>query len=66
MVLFPVLYYLPFASCVNWEDIVAIWQTHFITLLSACLICDCAPPQPQPDMIISTNTNNTPTALTGI
>ncbi|XP_026231756.1 integral membrane protein GPR155 [Anabas testudineus] len=31
----------------------------------ACLICDCAPPQPMPDMIISTNPNNTPTTLTG-
>ncbi|GAA6231177.1 integral membrane protein GPR155 isoform X1 [Lates japonicus] len=31
----------------------------------ACLICDCAPPQPMPDMIISTNMNNTPTTLTG-
>lgn len=41
--------------------------THtFITLLSACLICDCAPPQPMPDMIMSINTNNTPPALTGI
>ncbi|KAK2839803.1 hypothetical protein Q5P01_013543 [Channa striata] len=30
----------------------------------ACLMCDCAPPQPMPDMIISTNTNNTPTTLT--
>ncbi|AWP13144.1 putative integral membrane protein GPR155 [Scophthalmus maximus] len=30
-----------------------------------CLICDCAPPQPMPDMIISTNMNNTPTTLTG-
>ncbi|XP_055086694.1 integral membrane protein GPR155 isoform X2 [Periophthalmus magnuspinnatus] len=27
---------------------------------SACLICDCAPPQPMPDMIISTNMNNQP------
>nr|XP_020452055.1 integral membrane protein GPR155 [Monopterus albus]XP_020452056.1 integral membrane protein GPR155 [Monopterus albus] len=31
----------------------------------ACLICDCAPPQPMPDMIISTNSNYTPTTLTG-
>ncbi|XP_044221652.1 integral membrane protein GPR155 [Thunnus albacares] len=31
----------------------------------ACLICDCAPPQPMPDMIISTNMNNTPSTLTG-
>ncbi|KAK5861012.1 hypothetical protein PBY51_022442 [Eleginops maclovinus] len=31
----------------------------------ACLICDCAPPQPMPDMITSTNMNNTPTTLTG-
>ncbi|XP_042350026.1 integral membrane protein GPR155 [Plectropomus leopardus] len=31
----------------------------------ACLICDCAPTQPMPDMIISTNVNNTPTTLTG-
>ncbi|KAI3356243.1 hypothetical protein L3Q82_017486, partial [Scortum barcoo] len=31
----------------------------------ACLICDCAPPQPMPDMIISTNMNNTPPVLTG-
>lgn len=31
----------------------------------ACLICDCAPPQPMPDMIISTNMNNTPTPLAG-
>lgn len=69
MVLFPVLYYLPFAPCMNWEDIVVIWQRialTFITLLSASLICDCAPPQSMPDMIISTNMNNTPTALTGI
>ncbi|XP_056145913.1 integral membrane protein GPR155 isoform X2 [Lampris incognitus] len=29
-----------------------------------CLICDCAPPQPMPDMIISTNMNNTPTTHT--
>ncbi|XP_055015676.1 integral membrane protein GPR155 [Boleophthalmus pectinirostris] len=26
----------------------------------ACLICDCAPPQPMPDMITSTNMNNQP------
>ncbi|XP_022596091.1 integral membrane protein GPR155 [Seriola dumerili] len=31
----------------------------------ACLICDCAQPQPMPDMIISTNMNNIPTTLTG-
>ncbi|XP_053295364.1 integral membrane protein GPR155 [Pleuronectes platessa] len=31
---------------------------------SACLICDCAPPQPMPDMISSTNMNNTPVNLT--
>nr|XP_046260103.1 integral membrane protein GPR155 [Scatophagus argus]XP_046260104.1 integral membrane protein GPR155 [Scatophagus argus]XP_046260105.1 integral membrane protein GPR155 [Scatophagus argus] len=31
----------------------------------ACLICDCAPPQPMPDMIISANINNTPSTLTG-
>ncbi|XP_047458007.1 integral membrane protein GPR155 [Mugil cephalus] len=31
----------------------------------ACLICDCAPPQPMPDMIISTNANHTPAALGG-
>ncbi|KAM9347282.1 lysosomal cholesterol signaling protein [Symphorus nematophorus] len=31
----------------------------------ACLICDCAPPQPMPDMIISTNRSNTPPSLTG-
>ncbi|XP_071330970.1 lysosomal cholesterol signaling protein [Trachinotus anak] len=32
----------------------------------ACLICDCAQPQPMPDMIISTNMNDTPpTALAG-
>ncbi|XP_022054586.1 integral membrane protein GPR155 [Acanthochromis polyacanthus] len=31
----------------------------------ACLICDCASPQPMPDMIISTNMNNTPTTLAG-
>ncbi|XP_029386210.1 integral membrane protein GPR155 isoform X2 [Echeneis naucrates] len=30
-----------------------------------CLICDCAPPQPMPDMIISTNINNAPAPLTG-
>ncbi|XP_071388033.1 lysosomal cholesterol signaling protein [Centroberyx affinis] len=30
-----------------------------------CLICDCAPPQPMPDMIISTNMNNGPTMPTG-
>ncbi|XP_074550946.1 lysosomal cholesterol signaling protein isoform X2 [Halichoeres trimaculatus] len=30
----------------------------------ACLICDCAPTQPMPDMIISTNINNTATTLT--
>ncbi|KAG8000657.1 hypothetical protein GBF38_017100 [Nibea albiflora] len=35
------------------------------SLNRACLICDCAPPQPMPDMIISTNMNNTPTTLTG-
>ncbi|XP_041857426.1 integral membrane protein GPR155 [Melanotaenia boesemani] len=29
------------------------------------LICDCAPPQPMPDMIISTNMNNTPITLMG-
>ncbi|XP_069558700.1 lysosomal cholesterol signaling protein [Brachyistius frenatus] len=32
---------------------------------SACLICDCAPPQPMPDMIISTHMNNSPTTLAG-
>ncbi|XP_028249119.1 integral membrane protein GPR155 [Parambassis ranga] len=31
----------------------------------ACLICDCAAPQPMPDMIISTSANNTPTTLAG-
>ncbi|KAE8299304.1 Integral membrane protein GPR155 [Larimichthys crocea] len=31
----------------------------------ACLICDCASPQPMPDMIISTNMNNTSTTHTG-
>ncbi|KAL7384423.1 hypothetical protein ABVT39_001938 [Epinephelus coioides] len=31
----------------------------------ACLICECAPPQPMPDMIISTNMNGTPTTLSG-
>ncbi|XP_019945714.2 lysosomal cholesterol signaling protein [Paralichthys olivaceus] len=31
---------------------------------NACLICDCAPPQPMPDMIISTNINNTQATLT--
>lgn len=31
----------------------------------ACLICDCAAPQPMPDMIISTNANNTLTDVTG-
>lgn len=36
-----------------------------VVALSACLICDCAPPQPMPDMIISTNMNNTPTTLAG-
>lgn len=30
-----------------------------------CHLCDCAPPQPMPDMIISTNINNGPTTLTG-
>lgn len=30
----------------------------------ACLLCDCAPPQPMPDMI-STTINNTATTLTG-
>ncbi|XP_073329431.1 lysosomal cholesterol signaling protein [Pagrus major] len=30
-----------------------------------CLICDCVPPQPMPDMIISTNMNNTPTTIPG-
>lgn len=30
----------------------------------ACLICDCAPQQPMPDMIISTNMN-TPSSLSG-
>ncbi|KAK9537624.1 hypothetical protein VZT92_005226 [Zoarces viviparus] len=34
-------------------------------LSRACLICDCAPPQPMPDMITSTNMNNTPTTLAG-
>ncbi|XP_059199010.1 integral membrane protein GPR155 [Centropristis striata] len=32
----------------------------------ACLICECAPPQPMPDMIISTNMNNTPSTLPGL
>lgn len=31
----------------------------------ACLICDCAPTQPMPDMIISTNPNNTQPTLAG-
>lgn len=31
----------------------------------ACLICDCAPPQPMPDMIISATINNAPNTLTG-
>ncbi|XP_076025957.1 lysosomal cholesterol signaling protein [Genypterus blacodes] len=31
----------------------------------ACLICDCAPAQPMPDMIISTNMHNTPDTLSG-
>ncbi|KAM8856063.1 lysosomal cholesterol signaling protein [Spinachia spinachia] len=31
----------------------------------ACLICDCAPPPPMPDMVTSTNTNNPPTTLAG-
>ncbi|XP_040912872.1 integral membrane protein GPR155 [Toxotes jaculatrix] len=31
----------------------------------ACLMCDCGQPQPMPDMIISTNMNNTPTTSTG-
>ncbi|KAM7407431.1 hypothetical protein PAMA_003247 [Pampus argenteus] len=31
----------------------------------ACLICDCQPPQPMPDMIISTNINITPNTLIG-
>ncbi|KAG7227594.1 hypothetical protein INR49_005409 [Caranx melampygus] len=30
-----------------------------------CLVCDCGQPQPMPDMIMSTNRNNTPTTLTG-
>ncbi|XP_054471046.1 integral membrane protein GPR155 [Anoplopoma fimbria] len=34
-------------------------------LNTACLICDCAPPQPMPDMITSTNINHTPTTLAG-
>ncbi|KAF3694855.1 Integral membrane protein GPR155 G-protein coupled receptor PGR22 [Channa argus] len=33
-------------------------------LNKACLMCDCAPPQPMPDMIISTNASSTPTTLT--
>lgn len=37
----------------------------FVIVLSACLICDCAPPQPMPDMIMSTNVN-TPASLIGI
>lgn len=37
----------------------------FLALLSACLICDCGPPQPMPDMIISANMNNTPATPTG-
>ncbi|XP_038576450.1 LOW QUALITY PROTEIN: integral membrane protein GPR155 [Micropterus salmoides] len=32
-------------------------------LSRACLICDCAPTQPMPDMIISANINNTPPTL---
>lgn len=32
---------------------------------TACLICDCAPTQPMPDMIISTNIMNTPSSLLG-
>ncbi|XP_034429926.1 integral membrane protein GPR155 [Hippoglossus hippoglossus] len=35
-----------------------------LNINTACLICDCAPPQPMPDMIISTNMNNTPVNLT--
>ncbi|XP_056289195.1 integral membrane protein GPR155 isoform X2 [Pseudoliparis swirei] len=31
----------------------------------ACLICECAPPQPMPDMITSRNMNDAPTTLTG-
>ncbi|TNN54150.1 Integral membrane protein GPR155 [Liparis tanakae] len=31
----------------------------------ACLVCECAPPQPMPDMITSTTVNDTPTTLTG-
>ncbi|KAM9342094.1 lysosomal cholesterol signaling protein isoform 1-T1 [Pholidichthys leucotaenia] len=31
----------------------------------ACLICDCAPPQPLPDMIVSTDMSNTPPTLSG-
>lgn len=31
----------------------------------ACLICDCAPAQPMPDMIISANMSNTPATPTG-
>lgn len=30
-----------------------------------CLICDCAPPPPMPDMITSTNMNNPPITLAG-
>ncbi|XP_026150689.1 integral membrane protein GPR155 isoform X2 [Mastacembelus armatus] len=30
-----------------------------------CLICDCAPAQPMPDMIMSTDRNQTPSMLTG-
>ncbi|XP_058472121.1 integral membrane protein GPR155 [Solea solea] len=31
----------------------------------ACLLCDCAPPQPMPDMILSTSMDNTQTTVTG-
>lgn len=34
-------------------------------LNGGCLICDSAPPQPMPDMIISTNMNGAPPPLTG-
>ncbi|XP_029980102.1 integral membrane protein GPR155 isoform X2 [Sphaeramia orbicularis] len=38
---------------------------HLSASNTACLICDCAPPQSMPDMIISTNMSNTPASCIG-
>ncbi|XP_003961954.3 integral membrane protein GPR155 [Takifugu rubripes] len=35
------------------------------SLARVCLICNCAPPEPMPDMIISSNGNNTVSTYTG-